>query len=144
MVNGCALPFWPGLGINLLHGTGDPQVVISALRAPNLGAVTHPRGRLFRQFAESVGGDLLALAACFEGSFSPVTPAMLVEIATPLMVVVGTADEIAGNGAELAALIPSARHLDLPGRDHMRAVGDRRYMTEVLAFWDALAPGGPS
>jgi hypothetical protein len=34
----------------------------------------------------------------------------------------------------LAALIPGARALDIPGRDHMLAVGDRAYKDGVLDF----------
>ena len=36
--------------------------------------------------------------------------------------------------APLAALIPGARALDIPGRDHMLAVGDRVYKDGVLEF----------
>ena len=34
----------------------------------------------------------------------------------------------------IAALIPGARSLDIPGRDHMLAVGDRVFKTAVLEF----------
>ena len=34
----------------------------------------------------------------------------------------------------LASLIPGARALDIPGRDHMLAVGDRVFKTAVLEF----------
>jgi hypothetical protein len=39
----------------------------------------------------------------------------------------------------LAALIPGARALDIPGRDHMLAVGDKTYKTGVLDFLNQRA-----
>ena len=41
---------------------------------------------------------------------------------------------IGGSGAELAALIPGAKLLDIVGRDHMKAVGDARFKQGVLDF----------
>ena len=35
---------------------------------------------------------------------------------------------------DLAALMPDARALDIPGRDHNLAVGDRTHKEGVLAF----------
>ena len=46
-------------------------------------------------------------------------------IAVPVLVAVGTKDDIAGSAQELAALIPGAQALDIPDRDHMLAVGDK-------------------
>jgi hypothetical protein len=34
----------------------------------------------------------------------------------------------------LAALMPKARALDIPGRDHMLAVGDKLFKASVLEF----------
>lgn len=52
----------------------------------------------------------------------------------PVLIAVGTKDNVAGSGPELAKLIPGSRCLDIPGRDHMLAVGDRVYKDGVLAF----------
>jgi hypothetical protein len=41
---------------------------------------------------------------------------------------------VAGSAAALAALIPGAKALDIPDRDHMLAVGDKAYKTGVLEF----------
>jgi hypothetical protein len=49
---------------------------------------------------------------------------------------VGTKDDIAGSPQALAALIPGARALDIPGRDHMLAVGDKVFKAAVLEFLD--------
>jgi hypothetical protein len=50
------------------------------------------------------------------------------------LVSVGTADPIAGSAQALAALLPNGRALDIPGRDHNLAVGDRTHKQGVLAF----------
>jgi non-heme chloroperoxidase len=52
----------------------------------------------------------------------------------PVLVAVGTKDDVAGSAQELAALLPDGRALDIPGRDHMLAVGDRVYKQGVLDF----------
>jgi hypothetical protein len=41
---------------------------------------------------------------------------------------------VAGSARELAALIPGALALDIPGRDHMLAVGDKVFKSAVLDF----------
>ncbi len=52
----------------------------------------------------------------------------------PVLVVVGEQDVIGGSAAELAALIPGARGIELAGRDHMKAVGDKGFKEAVLGF----------
>jgi hypothetical protein len=42
---------------------------------------------------------------------------------------------IGGSGAALAELIPNAQFLDIKGRDHMKAVGDKQFKQGVLAFF---------
>jgi pimeloyl-ACP methyl ester carboxylesterase len=55
-------------------------------------------------------------------------------IAVPVLVAVGEHDPIAGSPEALAALIPGAKALVIPGRDHMLAVGDRVFKSAVLEF----------
>ena len=55
-------------------------------------------------------------------------------IRVPVLVAVGTKDQVAGSAQDLAALIPGARALDIPDRDHMLAVGDRVYKAGVIDF----------
>ena len=52
----------------------------------------------------------------------------------PVLVAVGTKDDVAGSAQELAALLPHGQALDIPGRDHMLAVGDRVFKQGVLDF----------
>jgi pimeloyl-ACP methyl ester carboxylesterase len=77
---------------------------------------------------------LRALAACLRGSRQMLSRDEVGRIAVPLLVAVGGTDPIAGSPESLAALIPGARALVIPGRDHMLAVGDRVYKNGVVEF----------
>jgi non-heme chloroperoxidase len=52
----------------------------------------------------------------------------------PARIAVGTKDDIAGSPHELAALMPDARGLDIPDRDHMVAVGDKVFKAAATRF----------
>jgi pimeloyl-ACP methyl ester carboxylesterase len=123
-----------GLGIRLVEGVGLPESIAEALEAPSLDDVQDPTGHMFRSFAEQTGSDLRALAACIRGSRQTMSRAEVAGIRVPVLVAIGTKDQIAGNGHELAALVPGARVLDIPGRDHMLAVGDKVYKAGVIDF----------
>jgi pimeloyl-ACP methyl ester carboxylesterase len=123
-----------GLGIRLVKGVGLPDTIAEALEAPSIADVTDPTAYMFRAFAEQTKSDLRALAACLRGSRQTLSRDEVGRIAPPVLVAVGTADPIAGSADELAALIPGARSLPIPGRDHMLAVGDRVFKSGVLEF----------
>jgi pimeloyl-ACP methyl ester carboxylesterase len=123
-----------GLGINLVEGVGGPEQIALALEAPSLDDVTDPQGRGFRAFAQLTKSDLKALAACIRGSRQTLSREEVARIVTPALIGVGTADTIAGSAQELAALMRHARALDIPGRDHMLAVGDKVFKAAVLEF----------
>jgi pimeloyl-ACP methyl ester carboxylesterase len=124
-----------GLGIRLVDGVGLPESIADALEAPSLADVRDPQGRTFRAFAEQTKSDLKALAACIRGSRQTLSRQDCAKLTMPALVAVGTKDEVAGSAQELAALLPQGRALDIPGRDHMLAVGDRVYKQNVLDFW---------
>jgi len=130
-----------GLGINLVAGhRGDlADVIVAALQAPSLADVTHPVGRAFRSFAEQTKSDLRALAACMSRRRDTLTAAQVASIRAPTLVAVGTKDEVAGSAQELADLIPGGRALDIVNRDHMLAVGDRKFKAGVLDFLNQRA-----
>jgi pimeloyl-ACP methyl ester carboxylesterase len=123
-----------GLGINMVRGMVGTGPIARALEAPRIEEVTNDAARSFRAFAEGTGSDLAALAACIRGPREKITPDDLATITVPTLVAVGTEDVIGGSGAGLANLIPGAQLLDIPGRDHMRAVGDARFKQGVLDF----------
>ena len=123
-----------GLGINMVKGTIGSGPIAKALEAPRIEDVVNDTARSFRAFAEQTRSDLKALAACIRGPREKITPEQLATIALPTLVAVGSNDVIAGSGPELASLIPGAQFLDIPGRDHMRAVGDATFKQGVLDF----------
>jgi pimeloyl-ACP methyl ester carboxylesterase len=123
-----------GLGMHLVEGVGLPESIAQALEAPSLADVHDPTGRTFRAFAEQTESDLAALAACIRGSRQVLTRDEVATIRAPVLVAVGSKDKVAGSAPELAALLPAGRALDIPGRDHMLAVGDRVFKEGVLSF----------
>jgi pimeloyl-ACP methyl ester carboxylesterase len=123
-----------GLGIGMVTGVGDWDPIADALLAPSLSDVTHERGRMFRMFADQTKSDRPALAACIATSRELLSAEEMGRIDVPTLIGVGTKDDIAGSGAELAALMPRASAIDIPGRDHMLAVGDRVFKKAVLDF----------
>lgn len=124
-----------GLGIGLCDGVGDWDPIAEALLAPSLSDVTHERGRMFRAFAEQTRSDRIALAACIQESRVLVDRADIARVDVPTLIAVGTRDDIAGSPQELAALMPDARAVDIPNRDHMLAVGDKVFKKAVLDFY---------
>src|SRR6266481_4115643 len=118
-----------GIGIAMIEGGGPGENVAKALEAATLDDVTDPVGRTFRAFADQTRSDRLALAACLRGSRRLMTKDEAAAIAVPVLIAVGTKDEIAGSAAALGKIIPGAQVLDIPNRDHMRAVGDKVYKT---------------
>jgi len=127
-----------GLGIGMTDGVGDWDPIADALLAPSLDDVSHARGRMFRAFADQTKSDKVALAACIRGSRDLVSRSDMGKIDAPTLIGVGTKDDIAGSAQELAALMPNARALDIPGRDHMLAVGDKVFKRAVLEFYAGL------
>jgi len=124
-----------GIGIGLIEGGGPGENVAEALEAPSLEDVTDPVGRTFRAFADQTRSDRRALAACLRGSRRLMTHEEAAGITgVPLLIAVGTADEIAGSAHALGEIIPGSEVLDIPNRDHMRAVGDKVYKSGVTDF----------
>jgi pimeloyl-ACP methyl ester carboxylesterase len=123
-----------GLGMQLVKQGGLPGSIAAALEAASAEDVTDPQARMFRLFADRTKSDRLALAACIRGSRQSLSPAEVARINVPMLIAVGTKDEIAGSPHELAALVPGARAIDIPNRDHMLSVGDRVFKEAVLRF----------
>ncbi|HEY8579012.1 MAG TPA: alpha/beta hydrolase [Beijerinckiaceae bacterium] len=123
-----------GLGHRLVEGVGLPRHIAEAMEAASLDDLTDPMQRMFRAFAEQTKSDLRALAACIRGSRQSLTEKGVAAIACPTLVAVGTADEVSGDGPALARLLPRGQALDIPGRDHNLAVGDKVYKKGVLDF----------
>lgn len=128
-----------GLGVNMVRGMAGTGPIAAALEAPSIDDVSNPTARTFRAFAEQTGSDLKALAACIRASREPLGREDVARIAVPVLVAVGETDVVGGSAEALAELIPGARALVIPGRDHMKAVGDRAYKEGVAEFLASLS-----
>ena len=125
-----------GLSANMIRGVPGSEEVVAALRAPSLAQAKGEQGKAFRAFAEQTKSDLEALAACMSSHRVLVGEDELATIKAPALVVAGEDDTIAGAVEPLVDAIPGAEGVVLPGRDHMKAVGDKTYKLSVLDFLD--------
>lgn len=123
-----------GLGFRLVDGVGLPDTIAEALEASSIQDVPDRQGRQFRAFADQTQSDRAALAACIRGTRQTLSPKEVNRLAMPVLIGVGTKDDVAGSAHDLAALIPDARVVDIPDRDHMLAVGDPVFKRGVLRF----------
>ena len=126
-----------GLGIGMVEGAGDWNPIAEALLAEDAETVTHPRGKMFRMFADKTKSDKIALAACVITSKEEISEANMARITQPALVAVGTKDDIGGSPHRLAALMPQGEAIDIPNRDHMLAVGDKVFKEAVIRFLKA-------
>jgi len=109
-----------GMGLRGLLATG-PRSAHFAKILTNLG--TFERGTpewLAEAFLKTTGGDPQALLPLL-GSFVDSTEAELRAIAVPTLVLSGAEDQDNGPAEDLAALLPDARFVAVPG-NHMSAV----------------------
>jgi pimeloyl-ACP methyl ester carboxylesterase len=119
-----------GLGISgALEGA---QKIARALRGGEPESAI--AGRFKRFAAARPENDLEALAACIVGQQPGLDPATLGAIKTPLLLVVGDLDDIARDAHRLASLIPTAKLVEITGRDHMSAVPARQFKDAALEF----------
>jgi pimeloyl-ACP methyl ester carboxylesterase len=126
-----------GLGMGLVKGVGDWDPIAAALLSDHPETISHPQGIAFRKFADATKSDRKALAACIARSRQELTPEQLQKLRQPVLVAVGTKDDIGGSPHELAALLPGGIAFDIEGRDHMLAVGDRSFKKTTLDFLKA-------
>lgn len=123
-----------GLGYGIIDGVGDWDPIAEALLAPDPATIEHPRGKMFRTFADQTRSDREALAACIVTSRALISQDDMSRITAPTLIGIGTKDDIAGSGHNLAAVMSDAEAFDIVGRDHMLAVGDRTWKAKVVEF----------
>lgn len=123
-------------GIGAAGAISSAKAIAHALRIgePTDNAVAQT---FFKFAAARPINDLQALAACIVGLQPDEDPARLTKITTPILIVVGDQDEIARRAPELVELIPSARLVTIPGRDHMSAVPAGDFKRAALEFLTA-------
>jgi pimeloyl-ACP methyl ester carboxylesterase len=128
-----------GVGENYLKDSitapAARALLADALVTPDKDAITDPKARMFRAFADQPGKDRLALAACMRGMSPHLPVAALSRLDQPVLVVAGEKDDAAGDPAPLAATFVKGRAVIVPGRDHMSAVGDKNTRRAVIEFF---------
>lgn len=126
-------------GIGAGAGVTDPTArkpIVAALLAEDKSQVANQRARLFPEFAEANKNDLKALAACMAADRSPIAASNFTNNTVPVLIVVGTKDDLAVNVEKLTIMIPHAQLLKLEGRDHLNAPGDKHYHQAVVEFFE--------
>lgn len=129
-----------GLGERMTVGMSNSTTIVDALLAPTLEEVKDRTGRTFRIFAEHTKSDLKALAACMGSSRQKITEEDVAKIDVPVLVAVGSDDDVGGRPEPLAALMAQGESLVIEGRDHMRATGDKQFKEGVLDFLKRVYP----
>jgi pimeloyl-ACP methyl ester carboxylesterase len=141
-----------GLQVVLDHPTRVQRAVLggigSAGSIEGADAIAHafeigeptedPIAQSFYAFASARPiNDLAALAACMRGLRPRAHPDRLSAIDVPILIVAGDRDDIARGAPELVELIPTARLVTIPGRDHLSAVPARDFKRAALDFLTA-------
>jgi pimeloyl-ACP methyl ester carboxylesterase len=108
-----------GLGINMVRGVGGSDAIAEALEAEDTTKIESENALMFRLFAQKAGGDLKALAACIRSSRVKIKEEALAALSMPVLVAVGTEDDVAGEPEPLADIIPGAQAFAIERRDHM-------------------------
>lgn len=130
-----------GVGENYLEDRiTSPEArarLAEALLTPDPATITDARGKMFRAFADQMGKDRIALAACMK-AMSPHLPlATLAALKGPILVVCGEKDDTAGRPEPLARHFTGGKAVVIPGKDHMSAVGDRGTRRAVIDFFQS-------
>lgn len=130
-----------GIGNAVLEGLPREraEAIARALVADDAGASESPLARGFRIFAGRSGNDLRALAAMQQSSLTRHGALNFDGVRCPVLVVIGDADNVAGKADRLAAAIPGARLVIVPG-DHLQAVGAPELKRAILDFLAEHSP----
>jgi len=123
-----------GLAMGMVDGVPGSKEIGEALAADDPSTITDPQAIAFRTFADQTKSDRLALAACIRESRSQISAEQIGSISQPVLVAVGTTDDVAGDVGQFASLLPNAEVCDIPNRNHMLAVGDKVYKQGALDF----------
>ncbi|MGF4046175.1 alpha/beta fold hydrolase [Paenarthrobacter nitroguajacolicus] len=92
------------------------------------------RVRDLAAMAFASGNDVLALAACMRRESTPITRDEVAAIEIPVLIAVGDQDSIAGDPLPLAAALPNATVIRLPGIDHVGTPYARDFRSAAIEF----------
>jgi pimeloyl-ACP methyl ester carboxylesterase len=122
-----------GVGGRLLNPAVERQGL--AIVAGVSGEETDdPLAQAFGRFARNPGNDQEALLACLRREYVELTPEMLSGITSPVLIVAGDQDPLAGDPAALAAVMPNATAKSLRNVDHLATASDFGFIDAALQF----------
>lgn len=124
---GAALVELGGLDSRVVSSTA----IVEAMQAQDPGTITHPVAAAFRALADRIGADREALAAHASSARTGQIP--FNRITAPTLVIAGDNDAFAARPEALAASIPNARALLLPG-DHLSVVLMPQFALAIVEF----------
>ncbi len=127
-----------GIGGALFDPPRAPGAMAAAMAADDPDSIAEPLLKSFRHFADEQGEDRLALAALAQNSSEPFAPDMLAGLSLPVLVIAGARDTLAGDPEMLAAAIPGARAVAIPGCDHFSAIAHGLFKGHVFDFLDDM------
>lgn len=119
-------------GVTIADDGRDRGAFAAGLLVDDPTSIIDPIAAQFRTLADSVRADRLALAA-FASAERPDLNGVLGEIDVPVLVVAGADDVLAGPPEALAALIPGASALGVPG-DHFTSNSQPSLHHAVIEF----------
>ena len=125
-----------GVGARIFEPARDPDAMAEAMKAHSPDQIADPMLKSFRHFADEQKEDRLALAACSRGPRTPFTPASLMAVRRPTLVIAGQRDQLAGPPQGLADAIPGAKAASVPGCDHFSLIGHGLFKANVFDFFD--------
>lgn len=93
------------------------------------------RGRLFRRLAASAGNDPRAVEAFMAAPAGELTPEVLAQIASPVLVIMGERDHL-GPATKVTASLLDGRLVTLPRIDHFATTSRMDAILAALSFLD--------
>lgn len=128
-----------GMGGRALEPARPGNPIAEALEADDPSTVEDRSARAFRLYAENLGQDLRAIAACARAPRRSSAEGESVQaragaIRNEVLVIAGARDDLAGDPQALAALMPHARAEVIPGTDHMFALPNPMFKGAVMDF----------
>ncbi|MBV8976047.1 MAG: alpha/beta hydrolase [Alphaproteobacteria bacterium] len=127
-----------GVGGRLFEPAPPGTPMAEAMEADDPESIPNSLLRSFRRFADEQKEDRLALAAMARQRDESLTRDIVGHLAMPVLVVAGSRDELAGDPGTLAAAIPGARSVTLPGCDHFSAIPHALFKAAVFDFLDGV------
>lgn len=123
-----------GIGGNMLDPNRSPRFTENIFDAASADDISDPTARGFRLYADQLGQDLKALAACAGAERASPLADDLFAVRAKTLVVAGQRDDLAGDPVALAEAIPGAKGELVPGADHMYLLTNGAFKGTVIDF----------